>query len=166
MTQCNEPYTETNIISILPTSQEDVERLILRVQRLREQGLTHSLRKGNSLGKRRKKHAAESIERAKDTADNEITDSDTSKKVTVESHVSIKTKPPPPTAATTSLPQIKNAATASLTAKVLHEEERRKKRQKTGMNDNIKGLFSTGGEKGKSSDFMTRGFSIPAGARR
>ena len=62
---------------------------------------------------------------------------------------------------------IKNAGTASLTAKVLAEEQGRNKRRKMGNNENLKGLFTSSTEhQGKQSDFMTRGFSIPAGARR
>ena len=61
---------------------------------------------------------------------------------------------------------IKNAATASLTAKVLIEEQEKKKRRKLGSNDNLKSLFSAGKTAHKDGDFMTRGFSIPAMAKR
>ncbi len=62
---------------------------------------------------------------------------------------------------------IKNAATASLTAKVLEEEKEKHKRRKLGGNDNLKSLFSSdNGVPKKNGDFMTRGFSIPAGAKR
>ena len=61
---------------------------------------------------------------------------------------------------------IKNAATASLTAKVLAEEQEKAKRRKLGSNDNLKSLFSTGKTARKDGDFMTRGFSIPAMAKR
>jgi hypothetical protein len=63
---------------------------------------------------------------------------------------------------------IKDAATASLTAKVLEEEEAKKKRRKMmGENETLKSLFSKsgGGPKQKDGDFMTRGYSIPANAR-
>ncbi len=56
------------------------------------------------------------------------------------------------------------AATASLTAKVLDEQEERNKRRKLGLNDNLKSLFSNSGysaQTHKSGDFMTRGYSIP-----
>ena len=61
---------------------------------------------------------------------------------------------------------IKDAATASLTAKVLAEEQEKAKRRKLDPNDNLKTLFSSGNKAHKDADFMTRGFSIPAGARR
>ena len=61
---------------------------------------------------------------------------------------------------------IKNAATASLTAKVLADEQEKAKRRKLGSNDNLKSLFSTGKTARKDGDFMTRGFSIPTMAKR
>lgn len=62
---------------------------------------------------------------------------------------------------------IRNEGTASLTARVLAEEEDRSKRRKMGTNENLKSLFSSkNGMAEKSVDFMTRGFSIPAGAKR
>ena len=82
--------------------------------------------------------------------------------------VSLTTKPasaPVAAVAGGSMGGIKNAATASLTAKVLLDEEERKKRQKLGMNDNLKSLFSADGT-AKDTNFMTRGYSIPAGAKR
>lgn len=60
---------------------------------------------------------------------------------------------------------IKNSATASLTSKVLAEQEGRNKRRKMAQNDNLKSLFSDKGysaQTHKRGDFMTRGFSIPA----
>ena len=62
---------------------------------------------------------------------------------------------------------IKNQETASLTAKVLAEQEERNKRRKLGANDNVKSLFSSkNGMDEKHLDFMTRGFTIPANAKR
>jgi hypothetical protein len=56
---------------------------------------------------------------------------------------------------------IKNAATASLTAKVLEEQEEKNRRRKAGLNDNLKSLFTSGPRVGHSGDFMTRGFTVP-----
>jgi hypothetical protein len=57
-----------------------------------------------------------------------------------------------------------------LTSRILEEENEKKKRQKLmgGRTENIQSLFhnSNNREKSKDGDFMTRGFSIPAGARR
>ncbi len=62
---------------------------------------------------------------------------------------------------------IQNVDTASLTAKVLAEEEEKNKRRKMAKNDNLKSLFSSkNGMDEKHIDFMTRGYSIPACAKR
>ncbi len=62
---------------------------------------------------------------------------------------------------------INNEGTAALTAKVLAEQEDRNKRRKTGTNGNLKSLFSSKNRNAeKHIDFMTRGFSIPADAKR
>jgi hypothetical protein len=56
-----------------------------------------------------------------------------------------------------------------LTARVLEEENERSKRRKhIGANENLRSLFSSDSERerSKDGDFMTRGFSIPSGARR
>lgn len=142
--QCDESYTEDNIIVILPTKEEDKQRLISRGAKLAEQGLTHSLKKAPG-SKKRKKHAT--TEGSADPA----SDSAETKKSTAPSGNGIK-----------------NAATASLTARVLSEENEKKKRRKMmGLSDNLDSLFTKETKDGKKSgDFMTRGFSIPSSARR
>ncbi|KAJ5204181.1 uncharacterized protein N7498_005060 [Penicillium cinerascens] len=145
--QCDEPYTEDNIIVILPTKEEDKQRLISRGAMLAEQGLTHSLKKAPG-SKKRKKHAT--TEGSADPA----TDGAETKKSTAASGANGN--------------GIKNAATASLTARVLNEENEKKKRRKMmGLSDNLDSLFTKETKDGKKSgDFMTRGFSIPSSARR
>jgi uncharacterized protein YaiL (DUF2058 family) len=62
---------------------------------------------------------------------------------------------------------INNAATASLTSKVLQEQEQAKRRRMD--NENVKSLFSSRDQTkpiGKSADFMTRGFSLPTENKR
>ena len=138
--QCNNPYTLENIIPILPISQTDKDRLEERIANLKAQGLTHSLKRVPGTGKKRKKTA-------------------TAREATVaeESLGPSKTKSEKPES------NIKNADTASLTAKVLAEQEERNKMRKLGANDNVKSLFSNkNGMDEKHLDFMTRGFSIPA----
>ncbi|KAK3172086.1 hypothetical protein OEA41_004171 [Lepraria neglecta] len=143
--QCNEPYTADNIIPILPTSQTEKDRLEQRIQKLKEQGLTHSLKKAPGSSKKRKKNT--NIEEA--TVGDE----------------GLKTQPEKPASKPES--NIKNQDTAALTAKVLAEQEERNKRRKLGANDNVKSLFSNkNGMDEKHVDFMTRGFSIPANAKR
>jgi hypothetical protein len=156
--ECNESYTLENIIPILPFAKEDIAKLSSRVARLKEAGLTHSLKKAPG-GKKRKKN----------TDTDASVDGRNSTKAYGTSKASEKIKNPAKGAPNSKnelsnvAPAIKNAATASLTSKVLEEQEERNKRRKVGLNDNLKSLFSNTtqtaqGQKG--GDFMTRGFSI------
>lgn len=142
--QCTEPYTQDNVIVILPTKDADKQRQMARGVKLGEQGLTHSLKKASG-SKKRKKHAA-----------NNDVSAESSKTASSTSG----------TNGTSS--GIKNAATAMLTAKVLDEENRKKKQKTVGRNDNLQSLFHSDKDrhKLKDGDFMTRGFTIPADARR
>ncbi|KFY55146.1 hypothetical protein V496_07095 [Pseudogymnoascus sp. VKM F-4515 (FW-2607)] len=149
--QCNEPYVSENIITILPITKEDIGRLDERIKKLRDAGLTHSLKKAPGT-KKRKKHTET------ETNESKLTDDAQSKIPTgipddVSSTVQLKNGP------SASAGRIKNAATASLTAKVLDEQAERNKRRKLGLNDNLKSLFSnTGPDELKGArDFMTRG---------
>lgn len=140
------------MIPILPTAEADIARLALRIKTLTEKGLTHSLKKSSGGGKKRKKNGEGQGETKGGGEDSSIKMNGLS---------------------TASAPKatkgsIKNAATASLTAKVLQEEER-KKRRKGDKDDNFSSLFSSRDQTkplGKSSDFMSRGFTIPANAKR
>ena len=148
LSQCSEPYTENNIISILPISTVETERLNNRIQSLKQKGLTHSLKKATNLNKKRKKNIMS------ETVISEQIDNQRSGTFLTDS---------------TAIPVeggIKNEETASLTAKVLAEEQDRNKRRKMVANDNLKSLFSTKNMDEKHTDFMTRGFSIPANAKR
>lgn len=138
--QCNEPYAPNDIIPIIPVEETDVARLLLRIKDLKSRGLTHSLKSASKSSKKRKKNAEAEGEK--------------------ENGEQKDRKKPPPTN-----PNIKNASTASLTAKVLEEQEERNKKRKMAKNDNLDSLFSNRDQTkphGKSSDFMTRGFSIQA----
>jgi hypothetical protein len=130
--QCADSYEAENVIPILPTS-EDVKSLEKRILKLREQGLSHALKKSSS--KKKRKHGdKESESKANGT----------------------KTK---------ATPSINNAATASLTAKVLSEQDAKIKKRKLQNNDNLNSLFSNRTQEQKlanSADFMTRGFVIPS----
>ncbi|KFY30137.1 hypothetical protein V493_02120 [Pseudogymnoascus sp. VKM F-4281 (FW-2241)] len=156
--QCNEPYVSENIITILSTTKEDIGRLEERIKRLRDAGLTHSLKKAPGT-KKRKKHTETET---KETIEKPNED-DVQSKITAgipddaSSKLQLKNGP------SASAGRIKNAATASLTAKVLDEQEERNKRRKLGLNDNLKSLFSNSGhsELKGAGDFMTRGYSLP-----
>ena len=162
--KCDEPYLPDNVIAILPTSTADKERLASRSQQLKDQGLTHSLKKVSGSGKKRKKNTNTEATEAGETS------SAASKPPAKEPRdalsktglaTTIITKPSLISRSTS----IKNPLTASITAKVLAEEQERNKRRKLEPNENIKSLFTNGKEKHKDGDFMTRGFSIPVGAK-
>ncbi|POS85741.1 hypothetical protein EPUL_003352 [Erysiphe pulchra] len=137
--ECNEEYTPENIINILPSTPEENRKLLMRMKKLKQAGLTHSLKKMSGSKKRKK---------STKTAD---------KNSTIEnSNISISYG-------------IKNAATASITSKVLEEQEERNKRRKIIMNDNLKSLFTSNSysvQTNNNDDFMTRGFSLPNKKRK
>jgi hypothetical protein len=119
---------------------------------LAERCLTHSLKKASGSSKKRKKNKVETEEAAASGA---------------AVSVKIKTGASDTRDGTMSKNGIKDAATASLTARVMAEQEEKAKRRKLESNDNLKTLFSSG-DKGlrKNTDFMTRGFSIPANGKQ
>ena len=154
-TKCNESYTEENVISILTTKEDDKKRLIARGHKLAEQGLTHSLKKASG-SKKRKKHAAENEAEAPKTTNAAGLEAS---KQSSDSKSRSNTSTPVPNNAQAN--GIKNAATSSLTARVLAEENEKKKRRKMMReNENINSLFSKKDKATKGGDFMTRGFSI------
>ncbi|KAE9377006.1 DUF602-domain-containing protein [Stipitochalara longipes BDJ] len=165
--ECNEPYTIENIIHILPMAKEDIAKLTARATKLKEAGLTHSLKKAPGSKKRKKNAEADSngavgiIPETNGKAPAEGLSEKTKARL-IENGSST-----PQSRSGTSTPVsagIKNAATASLTAKVLDEQEERSKRRKIGLNDNLKSLFSNSGysaQTHKGGDFMTRGYSLP-----
>ncbi|RAL63120.1 hypothetical protein DID88_004203 [Monilinia fructigena] len=173
--ECNEAYTTENVISILPTSKEDIARLVARAAKLKEGGLTHSLKKAPG-GKKKRKHGAEAesaapVDGAKEefglqnqprAEENGVIEK--TKAQIQENGNGATSAPKVNSSASTPVPSsIKNASAANLTAKVLEEQEERNKRRKLGMNDNLKSLFSNTGynaQKQKGGDFMTRGFSM------
>ena len=112
-------------------------RLSLRLKTLKEKGLAQSLKKAAKESKKRKKRE-------------EADDAPALVRVNDQKEAN----------------NINNSSTAALTAKVLQEQEAKKRRM---HNDNLKTLFSSRDQSkptGKSADFMTRGYDIPAGAKR
>lgn len=145
-----------NVITIIPVSASENERLAKRSETLKERGLTHSLKKAPGSSRKRKKNAIEAPK------EDNVVKSDPEKPLN-------GTMPPNSgnREASSTNNGIKNVATANLTAKVLAEEQEKAKRRKLEPNDNIRSLFSSSKKQGQSSgDFMTRGFSIPTGAKR
>ncbi|KPI42809.1 Replication termination factor 2 [Cyphellophora attinorum] len=135
---CGQGYeVERDVVPILPSSEEDKEFVRRRMEGLREKGLSHSLKKDKG-GKKRKKGVEESE----------------------KEQIGEKTTKVDGTATKTSN-GIKNSATASLAKKVLEEEEAKKKRRLD--NENISSLYAkktSGLDKQKDGNFMTRGFSV------
>lgn len=144
--ECNKPFLPRDVITILPVVEEDIQRMKGRMVKLTELGLTHSLKKvpGSKKSKKRKEQAEG--ENGEEKAERKQKSADASRSGTA-----------------TPAGGIKNASTASLTAKVLKEQEEKNKRRKLGMNDNLNSLFSKGndGSKPSGGDFMTRGYSLP-----
>jgi hypothetical protein len=165
--ECNEPYTSENVIPILPIAKEDIAKLITRANKLKEVGLTHSLKKAPGNKKRKKNAEADSAvndERVPETNGNSIVQGVSEKTKARLAENALGTLQSRSGTSTPVSSGIKNAATASLTAKVLDEHEERNKRRKMGLNDNLKSLFSNTGysaQTHKGGDFMTRGYSLP-----
>ena len=111
--ECSEGFEVRDVIPILPTEKGDVERLVGRLEELKGKGLTHSLKKDKSGGKKKRKAevaAGEDGEGAK-------------KRVEEPAGASSKS---------TGLSRagINNSMTASVTAKVMAEQEENNKRRR------------------------------------
>lgn len=155
---CETEYASNDIISILPTAAEDIARLSLRIKTLQEKGLTHSLKKASGSGKKRKKQDL--------SVDEPVAATNGAKSSQIKTGTPRTSTPVNGTEAKATA-TINNSSTASLTARVMEEQERSKKRKLE--NENVKSLFSSGDQKanlGKSNDFMSRGYSLPAGGKR
>lgn len=109
--ECAENFEKDNIITILATAEKDVQRLEKRLDGLREKGLTHSLKKDKSDKKNKKKRKGEDIA---ETGDKDDKPTVTQSKKDVDSRIR----------------GINNPMAASLTAKVLAEQDERNKRRK------------------------------------
>lgn len=161
--QCDQPYEARDLIPILPTTEAEKIVLAERMEALAALGLTHSLKKASGSGKKRKANGIVKVDSKlnPETSDTKGQTAEEANTAKITSEASRST-----TSAPTVTNGIQNAATANLTAKVLQEEEARQKRRKMGENENLKSLFSKGSTQNqRNTDFMTRGFSIPAGAK-
>jgi uncharacterized protein YbaR (Trm112 family) len=111
--ECSEGFEVRDVIPILPTEKADVERLVGRLEELKGKGLTHSLKKDKSGGKKKRKAEAAAVE------DGEGAE----KRVEEPAGASSKS-------AGLSRAGINNSMTASVTAKVMAEQEENNKRRK------------------------------------
>jgi len=115
--ECSEQFQKSDIIPILSTEKSDLDFLSSRIEKLRARGLTHSLKKDKSSSKKKRK--------AEETNGNgEIKTAETREP---RQEQEMAGKPPSQSDITS---RINNAATASLTAKVLAEQDERNKRRK------------------------------------
>ncbi|KAG5970880.1 hypothetical protein E4U58_000490 [Claviceps cyperi] len=113
--ECGDKFETGNVIPLLTAMEKDVQKLERRMDSIRERGLTHSLKKDKSEKKNKKKrkereisengNSAETVDEAKTTY---------TKKIGLDSRIS----------------GINNPMAASLTAKVLAEQDAMNKRRK------------------------------------
>ena len=99
--ECAEEFSESNVIPVLPTTEKESEKLQSRLDDLRASGLTHTLKKDRSEKKKKRKG-----DEARDEG---------AEKQTKESLAG---------------PTINNPLAASLTARVMAEQDERNKRRK------------------------------------
>ncbi|CBX99871.1 hypothetical protein IAQ61_002901 [Plenodomus lingam] len=156
---CNQPYAETDIIPIIPSLPTDIARLNQRAKSLREKGLTHALKKAPG-SKKRKKDTSDLDAKPDLSTTNPIPSDHTATPTTTSTTAKPSQPTPTPTPTSTSL---QNPSTASLTRKVLAEQDRLNKRRKLAQNTHLNSLFNKSEDRpsvANSADYMTRGFSI------
>lgn len=151
---CDTEYASNDVVPILPTAEADVARLQLRTKTLQEKGLSHSLKKASGGGKKRKKDKAADAE----------TNGDEDKK-DAKKGAARPSSPSNGKLEAGGSEGINNTSTASLTAKVIEEQDRKKRKLES---ENVRSLFSSRDSKsaGQNSDFMTRGYSVPSATKR
>lgn len=103
--ECSESFEPENAIPILPREMDELERLRQRMVDLKDKGLSHNLKKDKSNGKKKRKAEDDKDDKRKKAKEN-------AKKEASKSG------------------NINNPMTASLTARVLAEQEERNKRRK------------------------------------
>jgi len=119
--ECSEKFHAGDVIPIFPAEQADLDSLAARISNLRAAGLTHSLKKDKSNGKKKRK--------AEEANGNGETQSEKPKELQGRENgraANAASK----SSAGSRVSGINNAMTASLTARVLAEQEERSKRRK------------------------------------
>ncbi|KXX80829.1 Replication termination factor 2 [Madurella mycetomatis] len=118
--ECSEAFRFRDVIPILPTDKADLDTLKARITELSLNGLTHTLKKDKSAGKKKRKANEAEVDGAAQP--------DKSKEPRRETETT--TKAPSKADISSRVSGINNAMTASLTARVLAEQEERNKRRK------------------------------------
>ena len=157
--QCGAAYVSRDVVPILPSTEADKSIVLKRIEDLRNQSLTHSLKKAPGSKKRKANGETKHIDIEEATGAKSGPSIDVKH---LKEAVQRSGTPQSGTSTPKSSNGIKNASTASLTARVLEEEQAKKKRKLE--NENISSLYSKGTKEG-DGNFMTRGFSIPTKAR-
>ncbi|KAI0021738.1 DUF602-domain-containing protein [Xylariomycetidae sp. FL0641] len=108
--ECSSPFEARDIVPVLPSTDSEVERCTKRLEALKTLGLTHNLKKDKSNSdKKQKKRKAGADEANPEKPKKVASEKDKEKDISS---------------------RINNSMTASLTAKVLAEQEERNKRRK------------------------------------
>ncbi|KAK0644593.1 Rtf2 RING-finger-domain-containing protein [Cercophora newfieldiana] len=115
--ECSESFEASDVIPILPTEAADIEKLTTRLDDLKAKGLTHGLKKDKSASKKKRKAAGQDVD---DGATEDKKERKNEKNGTG----------PTKHDASSRLKNINNPMTASLTAKVLAEQDEKNKRRK------------------------------------
>ncbi len=118
--ECSEAFKPEDVIPILPAEEAEVGKLAARLDDMKARGLTHSLKKDKNGGKKKRK--------AGDADADAPSGTERPKKSKTEKGENATG--PPKTGANSRLGGINNAMTASLTAKVLAEQDELNRRRK------------------------------------
>ncbi|KAJ3499378.1 hypothetical protein NLG97_g365 [Lecanicillium saksenae] len=108
--ECSEPFERENIITILPSTEKEIERLVRRMEDLKSKGLCHSLKKDKSEKKKKRKGGDISQENGGKADEGNVTNGNKKAKKD-DSRIS----------------GINNPMAASLTARVLAEQDEKNK---------------------------------------
>jgi hypothetical protein len=117
--ECSEKFHREDVIPILSTEKADLDSLTARIGSLKTKGLTHSLKKDKSNGKKKRKADEANGDSVVKTEKTKAAERDNGTTVNV-----------PKSDLGGRMSGINNAMTASLTARVLAEQEERNKRRK------------------------------------
>ncbi|KAL0933627.1 uncharacterized protein CTRU02_210426 [Colletotrichum truncatum] len=116
--ECSEPFTSENVVPILPSEEGDMKKLVQRMDDLIASGLTHSLKKDKKAGGKKKRKAEG------DSKEDRNGDAPEKRRATDDAKATKKE------ASAGRISGINNPMAASLTAKVMAEQEELSKRRK------------------------------------
>ncbi|OAA35827.1 DUF602 domain-containing protein [Beauveria brongniartii RCEF 3172] len=112
--ECSEPFERENAITILPTTEKDIEHLVKRMDDLKSRGLCHSLKKDRSEKMKKKRKGGDISQDNRDKGDLNSPIPENKKAKKDDARIS----------------GINNPLAASLTARVLAEQDEKIKQQR------------------------------------